>query len=142
MAKFSPGDPVWSLSHGRYRPAGEHPAVILRLISVDEFCYCECRTHSLEDCYVITETGLPGLWCNHECRLRPRRDDYQQHEKRGSMDEVFTPKLDERSLELACDAMKEAKEDAMARGRLKAFRFALMYSADPDTIRRMFKRAP
>lgn len=141
MPKFSPGDPVWVREDGsgNYLSPGEYPAIVI------------CRSNRLSSKgYPLYQIDLPSIklpaWAaaahTPENMMRPRRDDYQQQEKLGSMDEVFTPKFDERSLELACEAMKEAKEDAMARGRMKAARFALMYGADPGTIRRMLKRAP
>lgn len=142
MPKFSPGDPVWlrAINIPGYQPNHIAPGEYSAVISPCTAPYW-VEPYGVGPIYVLDVQAF-DLCIAREEFIRPRRDDYQQHEKLGSMNEVFTPKLDERSLELACEAMKEAKEDAMARGRMKAARFALMYGAAPNTIRRMFKRAP
>lgn len=112
MAKFSPGDPVWAREDGsgNLLSPGEYPAVIICVLdwlSSDGHLYYQIELPTI---------SLPewSSWkaYTRENMLRPRRDDYQQHEQLDSMDEVFAPKLDERSLELAREAMKEAEADA------------------------------
>jgi len=77
--KFKPGDLVWAKDDS----GGELPAEIVSIICL---CYsCLTLQYSL-----IGPAGY-GVAC--EIYLRPRRDDYQQHEGHCSLDdilEVFT----------------------------------------------------
>lgn len=76
--KFKPGDPVWAQSNGK-----EVPAIVDRL----QLYTCDgCKGFRYD---IIEHLGLVGA-C--EIYLRPRRDDYQQHEPRGSR-EKLTDKL-------------------------------------------------
>lgn len=86
MAKFSPGDPVWVMpgtdDYGVQVVKRETPAVVLSVMHRTMFKrlspWCSsCGGSTLNE--VQTEYHLAVC----DCRLRPRRDDYQQHEARG-----------------------------------------------------------
>jgi hypothetical protein len=50
-------------------------------------------------------------WAAHELALRPRRDDYQQHEGLGSMDKINRPPdLNEAAIEEMCDFIRSAQK--------------------------------
>lgn len=85
MPKFNPGDPVWA--QGRCTiskcpiPPGENAAVITRVFNAP----CPCITCKGHEAYGLDI--CPGyMVC--VCVLRPRRDDYQQHEGLGSRDQL------------------------------------------------------
>ena len=80
--KFKIGDPVWVRTNENERrcygvPAGEYPSVIISA-PVASFMH-EGVWYHLEP---FDDTRIPCM--AHETRLRPRRDDYQQHEPRVS----------------------------------------------------------
>lgn len=84
--QFKPGDPVWARSDGGSAPVGEHPATV-----VGSSGYT-CQRHLTTEYYVLVN-DYPSPAPSHEWRicgthLRPRRDDYQQHERLGSWSEV------------------------------------------------------
>lgn len=82
--KFSPGDPVWARSTGRnlknQPPAGEYAATVLEEDSPDWY-----RIEILS--YLNPLTSDHVFWCKGK-HLRPRRDDYQQHEPRSTRDDL------------------------------------------------------
>lgn len=83
--KFKPGDPVWVRTRGiPEATAGEYPAVILGVSTSRGLPWYRID--------VITVRGR--IWIANERNLRPRRDDYQQHEGLGSRDDLLKP-LDE-----------------------------------------------
>jgi hypothetical protein len=91
--KFSPGDPVWAWTCGlpewNIRP-GEHAAVVL---SICTGVTGECEHSRPFPGYEIDVLGTPCIapgktWCASPEYLRPRRDDYQQHEPLGSMNKI------------------------------------------------------
>lgn len=82
--KFKPGDPVWAHTIGGLYgiSAGEYAAVVLGICNGSK-----CLFHEGGKCYQIDvleiKSPVPDQnWCSHEDALRPRRDDYQQHEPR------------------------------------------------------------
>lgn len=81
MAKFKLADPVWAKSEGTYIPAGEYAAEITLVAK------CECGGSAYAFVHVIGPySGNEFTGC--ERLLRPRRDDYQQHEPLGNMADV------------------------------------------------------
>lgn len=98
MASYKPGDPVWARpgtdQHGRRVLDREHPAIVLEVRERSEFPfltdYCDsCKGRSLHLIDILPFYGICA------CRLRPRRDDYQQHEGLGSRDKLTNPLADE-----------------------------------------------
>ena len=81
-AKFKPGDPVWARSDGSIFPAGEYAAVILSL--KDEHCPGHNAAWYRLDVFAIGPAPFGDGWILCEHYIRPRRDDYQQHEPRVS----------------------------------------------------------
>lgn len=86
--KFNPGDPVWARLVEGPLPAhiasgtpykGEHPATVVRPNGAH--CY---KIDCLDLAPIKPYTG----WIIHEKNLRPRRDDYQQHEARTTMRDI------------------------------------------------------
>jgi len=81
--RYNPGDPVWARNVGfNEMPRGEHVAVIIG---------SEKRLSHMTPCgdvYAVDVQGQPpppsGPWVFCVCCLRPRRDDYQQHEPIGA----------------------------------------------------------
>ena len=94
--KFKPGDLVWVRSSGPPRdglPVGEYPGQVSTIY--------QGPLQSLVNCpiYIVNvPEKLP--WVCAETVLRPRRDDYQQHESLGSMDKILEP-WDEARVEMA-----------------------------------------
>lgn len=88
MPKFNPGDPVWarvvmmdrppSLPNAIWTgaPPGEYAAVIVTEVYRETY---------MIDCISLNRPGYDMLCGSHY--LRPRRDDYQQHEGLGSREE-------------------------------------------------------
>ena len=70
---FKPGDLVWAHLHG----GREYPSGVIESIG-------GCDIHPDTEAYHIT--GEHEYLCGS--MLRPRRDDYQQKEKLGSMDVI------------------------------------------------------
>ena len=123
MPKYNLGDPVWANDFKNIVKVfnGEVPAVITSTEITRDRVYCRV-------CGAATGYGLdilPGHLIACPCCLRPRRDDYQQHEGLGSRDQLRQP--------LADDVLPAP----IPREVIKAARFVLMYGASPDTIRRM-----
>lgn len=105
--KFSPGDPVWAYSDGSFRlaPQGEYPAIVKSY-----YGYFECTDDTWQHFYLIEvpTVSTERAFEIDETSLRPRRDDYQQHEGLGSLDKITEPlDLNERELEVI---MTEALE--------------------------------
>lgn len=85
--KYKPGDPVWARHTGYSdkpkhitllpRPAGEYPAVIVGVSP-----YFMIQFEDSLPVYMIDLEGESSGWLCREDFLRPRRDDYQQHEPR------------------------------------------------------------
>lgn len=79
--KFKVGDPVWARSAaGDVNPPGEYVGTVVRTTDV------VCPSHNAPF-YGVEIPDLPvesplKAWLVCESRLRPRRDDYQQHEPR------------------------------------------------------------
>lgn len=90
MAKFKPGDSVWirqppeATQSLNYLPVGEHPTVVKGLVE-DPLCYWPDVQH-----YVLDMQPPPGRRrvVAPEFALRPRRDDYQQHEGLGTREQL------------------------------------------------------
>jgi hypothetical protein len=87
--KFNPNAAVWakvipiSGAHRRAGiPCGEVPAVI------KAFAYNDPKYDIIYDVALL---DWPDAWEWDEKNLRPRRDDYQQHEGLGSMDKIGQP---------------------------------------------------
>lgn len=97
--KFNPGDPVWANSKGTVMPAGEHAGVVTEMV------YCPNYGEDVTSVCIPafpTESGLGRLF--YTVNVRPRRDDYQQHEDLGSMDDITKPiDLTEASVEELCE---------------------------------------
>lgn len=80
--KFKAGDPVWVLSVSTERPTGEYAGVIIAV--TDKLCTAhDAILYGVEIPFCPHPTGIAG-WAVCEPYLRPRRDDYQQHEPLGS----------------------------------------------------------
>ena len=96
MPKFSPGDPVWARCDGVRFPLGEYAAVVIESSPaaqfLTEFTKKQFYTVDIQNC-----PPPPGRfgWTISEGFLRPRRDDYQQHEGLGSRDKLTNPLADE-----------------------------------------------
>lgn len=92
--KYSPGDPVWA-KHDSYTV--ELAAVIIRFVK---------RCGADHDMYEVDSAKESIGYCC-EPYLRPRRDDYQQHEGLGSRDKLTEPVSDntlcEAELERICE---------------------------------------
>ncbi len=90
MPKFSPGDPVWVKHDGRrFGTVREYPAVIAEISPDHPLTFLVSPT----PVYGIEVEGVPRPasgrpWVVSEPCLRPRRDDYQQHEPCMSMAEL------------------------------------------------------
>lgn len=81
--KFKSGDPVWVRSEGPPNddpPKGEHAGVVL-----GEYDWPFGWPHTS---YQV-EVGESTPWVCAEPCLRPRRDDYQQHEPRVSREDLL-----------------------------------------------------
>jgi hypothetical protein len=86
--KFKPGDLVWALVkplsdaawHGV--PPGEIPGVITGVYTAPDEAY------SVDLPGYIAPSHFRAGWWGFHYQFRPRRDDYQQHEGLGSMDEI------------------------------------------------------
>jgi hypothetical protein len=83
--KFKPGDPVWARrdrrdyeNDGQTIPPGEYAAIVTKVLRVSEFG----QDYRLR----LLDNPLPGVAA--EPWLRPRRDDYQQHEPRVTREEL------------------------------------------------------
>jgi hypothetical protein len=79
--KFKAGDPVW-VKHNETRR--EYPAFIIQFLNII------CPGHGAWF-YELSIEGFPGRWDCCEPWLRPRRDDYQQHEPLGSRADLTKP---------------------------------------------------
>lgn len=104
MSMFKPGDPVWVKSLGPAMhdeiPAGEHAGV------VEKYCDAFMRIFFIPGYEVELCEHRPSHICAAEHRLRPRRDDYQQHEPLGSRSKLTEPKapdLTEQAVEELCE---------------------------------------
>lgn len=91
MAKFKPGDPVWARvidCNLDLIPIGEHAAIV----SGEDF---PRHIRPLGN-GLIYGVDIPpwGLCVIREEFLRPRRDDYQQHEGLGARDQLNKPIFD------------------------------------------------
>lgn len=85
MPKFSPGDPVWvhqiaGLPSSVLYPPGEHATTIIRLVTDRQPWWNPADHYEIDlprpaDCRRVVAP---------EWALRPRRDDYQQHEPLGT----------------------------------------------------------
>lgn len=85
-SRFKTGDPVWARSRGMYYPAGEYPAVLLR---IDYWV-------GPQAVWIMDVFTMPGMeYTCGESQLRPRRDDYQQHEPLGRMTDTDKPLADQ-----------------------------------------------
>lgn len=85
MAKFKVGDPVWANDFRNVFKVinGERAAVVTGIVPRRTG---HCRVCNRISGYLLDILPHSGIAC--ECCLRPRRDDYQQHEELGSMDQV------------------------------------------------------
>lgn len=106
--KFNPGDPVWVMF---WRPdlsiTGEKPGVVVSVA----YAWCG-RPHWQVD-MPFTGDARPGtIWTCDEKDMRPRRDDYQQHEGLGSMTKIRQP-LD-LTLESALEHLENCLEESRA----------------------------
>lgn len=86
--KFNPNDPVWVKSLGARVPdcipAGEHAGVVVAWYESFQTIY------GIPGYIVILCQDYARIACA-EHRLRPRRDDYQQHEPLGSRADLDKP---------------------------------------------------
>jgi hypothetical protein len=80
--KFKAGDPVW-VKHTDTRR--EYPAFIIKFLNDI------CPGHNAW-LYELSIEGFPGQWDSCEPWIRPRRDDYQQHEPLGSRADLTKPR--------------------------------------------------
>lgn len=93
--KYNPGDPVWAFSDGSRFPAGEYAGIVIGPTEGGEVLLADYR---IDIPSLPPPKGDGWLLCQN--RLRPRRDDYQQHEPLGSMDKIdSTSDLNEAELE-------------------------------------------
>jgi hypothetical protein len=98
--KFKAGDPVWA-KHTETRR--EYPAFIIQFLNIT------CPGHDAW-LYELSIESFPGRWACCESWLRPRRDDYQQHEPLGSRADLDKParlNLSEKSLEEIVETLEE-----------------------------------
>jgi hypothetical protein len=103
--KFKPGDPVWARSNGYNFPVGEYTAIVIRATGIN------CPNHSVPYYDIEIETvPLPAgfdHWVICERFLRPRRDDYQQHEPRVSQEDLL------KSIQKPVDLTEESLEEIL-----------------------------
>lgn len=86
--KFNPGDPVWVRSEGDHCPRGELAGVISSF-----FGKRPTSRYAGDQHWRVQIAGVPcpyndAGWVVPETLIRPRRDDYQQHEPRTTMRDV------------------------------------------------------
>ena len=103
--KFKIGDPVWVYTTGEIKLhiyTGEYPAIITGICNglrkgtaPEKWKHLICTHSSLAEGYLLEVFEIPcpgGIgWCANEHSLRPRRDDYQQHEPLGHRDQLNKP---------------------------------------------------
>lgn len=101
--KFSIGDPVWARSDGQVLTAGEYAGIV-----IDQY--------HLPNTYLVDIPTAPARkfcpaprdeWPCHESTLRPRRDDYQQHEGLGRREDLTTPVAPDLCEESLAEAIEE-----------------------------------
>lgn len=100
--KFKPGDLVWvhvepnsPCYQRKILGLGEYQGVVIR------YAWEHPKWGTVWD---VEIAGESGEWESDAAHMRPRRDDYQQHEGLGSMDKINQPlDLTERSLEWALE---------------------------------------
>lgn len=108
--KFKAGDPVWARSEGDNAPSGEYKGIILYQ-EKGSLCFLHNRFE-----YRVEIEGVPSPetrpWLICECYLRPRRDDYQQHEPLGSRKDLDKPLLsiDVADLNLSEERIRQLEE--------------------------------
>lgn len=86
MNTYNPGDPVWARA-SRLLPVGEHAAVVIERL--DHFLSGCCGGVGYTLDVLNYPCSVPGKhWWACLCRLRPRRDDYQQHEPLGTRQDL------------------------------------------------------
>lgn len=86
--KFSPGDPVWARQEKNMPtlPAGEHAGTVIAR---------PLNWYSRYEVDLLYHKPKFSWFGFLESELRPRRDDYQQHEGLGSMDKITEPLRDD-----------------------------------------------
>lgn len=91
VPKFKAGDPVWVRSEGDNAAAGEYKGEIIKTAEVPI-----CPQGAFQ--YRVNIEGCPSptnkAWIACEHYLRPRRDDYQQHEPLGNRADLDKPLCD------------------------------------------------
>lgn len=85
MPKFSPGDPVWvhqiaGIESSAIFPPGEHATTILALVHDPAPWWLLIQHYEID----LPHPANVRRVVAPEFALRPRRDDYQQHEPLGS----------------------------------------------------------
>jgi hypothetical protein len=104
VVKFKPGDLVW------IKVNSHSYAHVIRQVPVGEIAGVVEQLDPPED-YWCNMAGYSGSWCCDDKILRPRRDDYQQHEGLGSMDKINRPPdLNEAAIEEMCDFIRSAQK--------------------------------
>lgn len=92
--KFSPGDLVWIRTYAKMEkriPPGEHAAIVVRLYFTGEDGQYYLIDVPSFPARQYEPSALTDMWVANERYLRPRRDDYQQHEGLGSRDKLIEP---------------------------------------------------
>lgn len=108
--KFKINDPVWAQSNGTNFPPGEMAATILAVVT-DKTDKAYGGDYRIDlQLHPLPRNGKG--WLVFERRLRPRRDDYQQHEPLGSMLNIDKPlELNEDNLEFIFTSSDTAPEE-------------------------------
>lgn len=94
MSKFKIGDLVWVRSKGTNGLIkGEHAGIITSDVHLQPSNPPPGCTPIAPPWYSVDIENIPvpapaKTWGAHETRLRPRKDDYQQHEPRSSQEKI------------------------------------------------------